>query len=326
MTPPFYDTDHTPWNAPRILVSGSVAFDTILVFEGHFRDHILPDKVHMLNVAFLAPRLEREFGGTAANIAYSLAGLGSAPVVLGAVGRDGNEQLEHMRKLDIDISGIKRIESQWTPQAFITTDLDDNQITAFHPGAMALAHEVKVSDHLPARWAIVSPNGKQAMMEHSASMRDHGIPFIFDPGQAMPMFNGDELKSMLDGAQAITVNDYECELMCQKMGLTEESLSHMVPALIVTLGALGCRVWVNGELHKIEAAAISRAVDPTGCGDAFRAGLLHGRSHGMDWIASAKLGSVLGAMKIEHSGAQNHPLDRAEIASRHEATYGIRPW
>jgi adenosine kinase len=317
---------HTPWNAPRILISGSVAYDTILVFEGHFRDHILPDKVHMINVAFLAPRLERQYGGTAANIAYSVAGLGASPVVLAAVGRDGGDQIDRMKRIGIDVSGIQRFEELWTAQAYITTDLDDNQITAFHPGAMARAHEVRVAEHLPAAIGIISPNGKQAMIDHAAGYRIKDVPFIFDPGQALPMFDGDELRGMMEGAVAVTVNDYECGLITQKTGLQEQELARLVNALIVTRGGEGCTVWVDGEAHSIPAAAISHAVDPTGCGDAFRAGLLYSRAMGKDWIASARLGSVLGAMKIEHSGAQTHVVDRKVIAERHEAAYGERPW
>jgi adenosine kinase len=317
---------HTSWNAPRILISGSVAYDTILVFEGHFKDHILADKVHMINVAFLAPRLERNYGGTAANIAYSLAGLGAHPAVLAAVGRDGDDQINRMKRIGVDVSGVMRIDELWTAQAYITTDLDDNQITAFHPGAMDRAHEVRVAGHLPAALGIISPNGRQAMIDHAESFRVNDVPFVFDPGQALPMFDGDALRGMMEGAVAVTVNDYECSMITQKTGLEESELARLVNALIVTRGGEGCTVWVDGEPHSIPAAAISHAVDPTGCGDAFRAGVLYGRSTGKDWVASARLGSVLGAMKIEHSGAQSHVVNRKVIAERYEAAYGQRPW
>jgi len=317
---------HKSWSKPRILISGSIAYDTILVFEGHFRDHILPDKVHMLNVAFLAPRLERQYGGTGANIAFTLAKLGAQPVVLGAVGRDGSDQLKRMKSLGVDISGIQQFEDHWTAQAYITTDLDDNQITAFHPGAMMHAHEVKVAGHLPAAIGIISPNGRQAMIEHAAGYRVNDVPFIFDPGQALPMFDADDLYAMMEGAVAITVNDYECGLITQKTGLTEAQIALRVPTLIVTRGGEGCSVWVDGEAHTIAATPIGQAVDPTGCGDAFRAGLLYGRANGKSWLESARLGSVMGAIKIEHSGAQSHPVERKSIALRYLDAYGERPW
>jgi len=310
----------------RVLISGSVAFDTIMVFDGYFKDHILADKVHMLNVAFLTPRLKREFGGCAANIAYNLKMLGGEPIVLATVGHDGGDYLERIAALGIDTRHIVQLNDQFTAQAFITTDLADNQIIAFHPGAMSLAHQVRASGALPAAIGIVSPNGKDAMLQHAREFRDAAVPFIFDPGQGLPMFDGSELRALLDAAQAVSVNDYEAQMLCDRTGLNETQIASRVDALVVTLGAQGSQLWTSQGCTTIAACEVSQAVDPTGCGDAYRGGLLHGLAQGMSWKQAMQLGSVLGAVKIECQGAQNHVIDRGQIAERHYKAYGDRPW
>lgn len=308
----------------RVLISGSVAYDTIMVFDGHFKDHILPDRVHMLNVSFLAPTLKREFGGCAANIAYTLKGLGGQPVVLAAVGRDGGDYVDRLAALGIDTTSVLRCEDLYTAQCFITTDLADNQITAFHPGAMSRAHEVAARG--PAAWGIVAPNGKDAMLRHAREYREAGFPWIFDPGQAMPMFSGDELRALLDGATALAVNDYESGLMAKKTGLSEAELAARVDAMIVTRGAEGSTLHHGGRTETIPPVRAREALDPTGCGDAYRGGLLHGLSSGLGWPVAARLGSVMGAMKIEHLGPQNHRVDRDAVAARYREAYGASPW
>lgn len=310
----------------RVLISGSIAYDTILVFEGHFKDHILPDRVHMLNVSFLAPRLKREYGGCAANIAYNLRALGGTPVVLATVGRDAGDYLARLESLGIDTAHVKLLQDAYTAQAFITTDLSDNQINAFHPGAMSEAHAVSAGSALPAVFGIVAPNGKQAMLDHARQFHDAAVPFVFDPGQGLPMFDGEELRRLIDIASAVAVNDYESGLLADRTGWSEAEIASRVQALVVTRGAEGAQVWTGGECHQIPACPVAVPVDPTGCGDAFRGGLLYGLALGWDWVKSARLGSVMGALKIEHQGAQNHPIDRAAVAQRFESAYGTRPW
>ena len=306
----------------RVLISGSVAYDTIMVFEGHFKDQILADRVHMLNVSFLTPRMKREFGGCAANIAFNLKALGGEPVILAAVGRDGDDYLARLRSQGIDVSQIAQIADAFTAQAFITTDLADNQITAFHPGAMSYAHQVDAAGCGAAVWGIVGPNGKDAMIGHARGMAQAGIPFIFDPGQGLPMFDGSELRALVEASSALTVNDYVCGMLAERTGLSEAQLAGMVDAMIVTRGGDGSTVYVNGAATQVKPVAISGAVDPTGCGDAYRGGLLYGLAHGWNWIKSAQLGSVLGAMKIEHHGAQNHEPTRVSVARRYSQAYG----
>lgn len=310
----------------RVLISGSVAYDTIMVFDGHFKDQILPDRVHMLNVSFLTPRLKREFGGCAANIAYNLKGIGGTPVVLAAVGRDASDYLARLESLGIDTAHVRSLHEHYTAQAFITTDLSDNQINAFHPGAMAAAHTVSAHSAMPAAFAIVAPNGKEAMLAHARQFREAGVPFVFDPGQGLPMFDGAELRGLVESATAVAVNDYEAAMLSERTGWSEAQIASRVRALVVTLGADGSQVWVDGRCTRIPACAVQATVDPTGCGDAFRGGLLYGLSNGWDWVRSARLGSVLGAIKMEHQGAQNHPLDRAVVAQRHAQAYGDLPW
>lgn len=309
----------------RVLISGSVAYDTIMVFDGYFKDHILPDRVHMLNVSFLAPSLKREFGGCAANIAYNMALLGGRPAILAAVGRDGADYVKRLASLGIDTGSVLQVDDQYSAQAFITTDLADNQITAFHPGAMGSAHRVGVGA-APAAWGIVAPNGKEAMLRHAREFAERGIPWIFDPGQALPMFAGDELRTLIEQASAVAVNDYESQLLSEKTGWDEARIAQCVDALIVTRGGDGSILHAGGSTETIAAVPASDPVDPTGCGDAFRGGLLYGLASGLGWLQSARLGSVLGAIKIEHSGPQNHRFDRGTVGERFARSYGSAPW
>jgi adenosine kinase len=309
----------------RILISGSVAYDTIMVFDGHFKDHILPDRVHMLNVAFLTPRLKREFGGCAANIAYTLRALGGEPVILATVGQDGREYLDRLTGLGIDISQIQMLPDHYTAQAFITTDMADNQITAFHPGAMAQAHQVSAVAG-PAAFGIVAPNGKDAMLRHAREFTETGVPFLFDPGQGLPMFDGPELRTIIESATAVAVNDYESRMLADRTGWSEAQIASRVKALIVTRGAEGSQVWTDGQCADVAPVPITEALDPTGCGDAYRGGLLYGLSQGWDWLRSARLGSVMGAIKIEQQGAQNHRISREAVARRYEQAYGSVAW
>ncbi len=302
-----------------VQISGSIAFDTIMVFEGRFRDHILPDQVHMLNVAFLAPQMRQEFGGCAANIAYTLRGLGQPCGLLGAVGRDGQDYLKRLDQLGIDVSSVLNADDCFSAQAFITTDLDDNQITAFHPGAMNRAGEVGLQD--PAtRLGIVSPNGKEAMLRHAREFSERKIPFIFDPGQAMPVFSADDLKQLVGQATWVAVNDYEGHMLAEKIGLSLADLATQLPGgLIVTRGNLGVDLMERSETTRVEGLVVQElfgrpAIDPTGCGDAFRGGLLYGLARGASLLDSARLGNIMGALKVVHRGAQNHRVDPANVA------------
>ena len=312
----------------RVLISGSVAYDTIMVFEGYFRDHILPDSVHMLNVAFLTPRLEREFGGCAANIAYTLSGLGGEAVVLAAIGHDGDLCLQRLEAIGADTSPVLRCPDRFTAQAFITTDLSDNQITAFHPGAMNEAHRVSVERAAlgGAAWGIVAPNGREAMLSHAREFSAAGEPWLFDPGQGLPMFDGAELRDFVESASAVAVNSYEMQMLSERTGWTEQQVASHVRALIVTLGAEGSALYANGQRTLVESLSVETPLDPTGCGDAYRAGLLYGLAEGWSWLDAARLGSVMGALKIEHQGAQSHAVDRDAVAQRYESRWGARPW
>ncbi len=306
----------------RVLISGSVAFDTIMVFDGHFKDHILADRIHMLNFSFLALELKKVYGGCAANIAFNLNALGGEPVILATVGRDADEYVAHLKSLGLDMSQVKRIEDSYTAQAFITTDIAANQITAFHPGAMNFAHQVEVPKALPAVFGIVAPNGKEAMLQHAAAFKSHKVPYIFDPGQGLPMFDGAELRQLVSDASAIAVNDYESKQLAEKTGWSEPQLASQVAVMLVTRGGEGSTLHEQGKTHMIAPVAISKAVDPTGCGDAYRGGLLHALAKGRSWLEAAQLGSVMGAIKIEHSGPQNHRIDRDQVLSRYAAAYG----
>jgi adenosine kinase len=308
----------------RVLISGSVAFDTIMVFDGHFKDHILPDRVHMLNLAFLTHDLKKVYGGCAANIAYNLRALGGEPVILATVGKDADDYLTYLNSSGFDLSLVQKLDDSFTAQAFITTDLSDNQITAFHPGAMNFAHRIDASKALPAAFGIVAPNGKEAMLQHAAAFKRCQVPFIFDPGQGLPMFDGAELRDLIDAADAVAVNDYESKQLAEKTGWSESELAGKVGVMLVTRGGEGSTLYQQGQTHAIAPVAIGKALDPTGCGDAYRGGLLYGLASGRTWLESAQLGSVMGAIKIEHQGPQNHPIEHAEVTRRYLAAYPMQ--
>ena len=308
------------------LICGSIAFDSIMVFRGRFKDHILPDKVHILNVAFLVPQLRREFGGTAGNIAYSLKLLGGDPLPMATVGSDAAAYLDRLDAFGIDRRHVREVAGSYTAQAFITTDLDDNQITAFHPGAMSHAHLNEVPRDGSVRLGIVAPDGREGMIAHAAQFAEQGIPFVFDPGQGLPMFDAAELETFLGLARYAVFNDYEAQLVAEKTGRPIAELARQVEALIVTRGAHGSEIHLGERVLRVPAANTRRIVDPTGCGDAYRAGLLFGLAAGMDWETTGRLASVMGALKIEHGGAQNHAADRDGIGERFRESFGYRPW
>jgi len=315
--------------AKAVMISGSIAFDFIMLFDGRFREHILPDRIHVLNLAFLAPQLQRQDGGCAANIGYTLAGLGGWARLLGSVGSDARDYLERLAMLGLDLESVTSFDDCYSAQAFITTDLEANQITAFHPGAMNRAHEINVREAIvackPCGWGIVAPNGKQAMIDHAAVFAQEGLRFIFDPGQGLPMFTGEELLRLIHQADALIVNDYEASMLMQKTGLDETELSRALSALVITRGAQGCRLIRQGQLTEFQAAPAAQVVDPTGCGDAFRGAVLYALSLGCDWEDAIRLGTILGSVKVEHAGAQNHPIDRDRIADRWREHFDHEP-
>ena len=308
------------------LVTGSIAYDTIMVFPDRFKNHLLADQLHILNVCFLTPEMRREYGGTAGNIGYNLRLLGGEPLVMATVGEDIQPYLGRLEKLGISTRLLKTIRGQFTAQAFITTDLDDNQITAFHPGAMNHSHENRIDAKLGATLAIIGPDGKDGMQQHARECARHGIPFVFDPGQGLPMFSPTELAELVGLADYVAVNDYEGKLLQEKTGRALEDLAKRVKALVVTLGAKGSLVYAAGRRHEIPCVKADKLVDPTGCGDAYRAGLLYGLANGWDWPSTARLGAVMGAVKIAQRGAQNHALSRDEIEDRFKAAFGFNPW
>ena len=298
------------------LICGSYAYDTIMVFHDKFKNHILPDKVHMLNVSFLVPDMRREFGGCAGNIAYNLKLLGGDPLPMATVGSDFAPYAEWMDKCEISRDHIKVISDCYTGQAFITTDLDDNQITAFHPGAMSMSHENHVADAATATIGIVSPDGRDGMIEHAKEFAEAGVPFIFDPGQGMPMFDGEDLMRFVEQANWVTVNDYEMEMLQQRTGKSPHEIAERVDALIVTLGGEGSHIYVKDKRIEIPPIKTSQLADPTGCGDAYRAGLLYGLMNEMDWETTGRLASLAGGIKIEHHGTQQHRYNRDEFDAR----------
>jgi adenosine kinase len=306
----------------RTLICGSMAFDTIMVFHDRFKNHILPEKIHILNVAFLVPDMRREFGGCAGNIAYNLKLLGGEPVIMATVGDDFAAYTGRLDKLAIEIGHIRQIGGSYTAQAFITTDLDDNQITAFHPGAMNFSHENEVGQASGVKLGIVAPDGRQGMLDHARQFHEAGIPFIFDPGQGLPMFSGVELQDFIGLADYVAVNDYEAQLLQERTGRSLEKIAPDVKALIVTLGAKGSRIYADGQVHEIAPAKAHAIMDPTGCGDAYRAGLMYGMLKGYDWPTAARLAGLIGAIKIAHRGGQNHHFSFDEVAEQFKAEYG----
>jgi adenosine kinase len=305
------------------LICGSVAYDTILQFQDRFKSHILPDKIHILNVSFLVPEMRREFGGCAANVAYSLQLLGDTGVPMATAGQDFAPYRERMAAQGIAVDHIRVVDGTFTAQAFITTDLDDNQITAFHPGAMQHAHLNKVSDAGSGiALGLVAPDGRQAMIEHAAQFAAAKIPFIFDPGQGMPLFDGDELKTFIAQARWVAVNDYEWGLLQQKTGFTASDITAQVEALVVTRGAEGSVIYTPGRTITVPCARPEALIDPTGCGDAYRAGLIHGLLGGLDWETTGRVASLMGAIKIESRGPQNHSFTREQFDRRYLDNFG----
>jgi adenosine kinase len=308
---------------PTALICGSVAYDTILVFPDRFQNHLLPDKLHTLNVSFLVPEMRREFGGCAANIAYGLHLLGDRGIAMATAGHDFTLYRERMVSQGLSVEHIRGVDDTFTAQAFITTDLDNNQITAFHPGAMQFAHLNKITDAgAGITLGIVAPDGRQAMIEHAAQFHAASIPFIFDPGQGMPMFGGDELKTFIRQARWLALNDYEWGMLQQKTGLTVEQVASQVEALVITMGAEGSIIYTAGRTLRIPSAKPKAVIDPTGCGDAYRAGLIHGLLRGLDWETIGRTASLMGAIKIESRGPQNHRFTRTEFDQRYRDNFG----
>lgn len=308
--------------ARKTVICGSLAYDNIMLFRGRFGDHILPDKVHILNVAFEVPEFRREFGGCAGNIAYNLALLGDNPQMLAAAGSDFAPYRRRIEELGMDTALIGELPETLTAQAYIVTDLDDNQITAFHPGAMNHAHRLRLPQDTGAAMGLISPDGRQAMLEHAAQMRDAGMPFLFDPGQGLPNFNGSELREFVRMAHWVAVNSYEEEMLMRKTGWGRERMCRETRAWIVTEGAQGARIHHAGECEKIPPARVREVRDPTGCGDAFRAGLAYGIVRGWNWRDSGRLAALLGALKVECAGTQNHHFDRTQLTQRFAENYG----
>ncbi|MCP5275583.1 MAG: carbohydrate kinase family protein [Burkholderiales bacterium] len=308
----------------RTLICGSIAYDNIMVFPDHFKNHILPEKIHVLNVAFLVPEMRREFGGCAGNIAYNLKMLGGEPVMMATVGDDIQPYFERFDRLGLDQSCVLHVKDTFTAQAFITTDLDDNQITAFHPGAMNFSHLNSVNDASQIKLGIIAPDGRDGMMQHAHEFHTAGIPFIFDPGQGLPMFNGEELAGFINKADYIAVNDYEGQLLQERTGLSLEAIAAKTKALIVTLGAEGSVIYSDNKQIKIPSVKPTEVVDPTGCGDAYRAGLIYGIVNDMDWQSAGQLGSLMGALKIAQRGGQNHHFSRDEIDQHYFENFSSR--
>ncbi|HET7134969.1 MAG TPA: carbohydrate kinase family protein [Casimicrobiaceae bacterium] len=310
----------------RTLICGSLAFDTIMVFRDRFARHILPEQTHTLSVAFQVSDMRREWGGCAGNIAYNLHAIGGDAVVMGTLGRDGTTYQARLNELGIASDGVLRIDDEYTAQAFIITDLDDNQITAFHPGAMNLSERCKVSDVADVALGIVAPDGKAGMQSHATDFAARRIPFLFDPGQGLPLFSRDELGTLIEQATYVAVNDYEGKMLSELTALPLEAIAERVDALIVTHGAEGSTIHARGETYAIAPVTGDALVDPTGCGDAYRAGLLHGIASGWDWQRTGQLASVLGSIKIASRGGQNHAIDRDIVAKRYRAAFGDAPW
>jgi len=306
----------------RILICGSIAYDNIMVFRGRFREHILPEQIHILNVAFLVPELRREFGGCAGNIAYNLKLLGSDPLVMGTVGDDSLLYFERLERLGIKLDFVRQVPNTLTAQAFITTDLDDNQITAFHPGAMNHSHLNNITGELDVGLAIIAPDGREGMLQHARELARLGIPFMFDPGQGLPMFSGEELLAFVEQATYVAVNDYEGRMLEERTGRKLGDMAQKLKALILTRGAEGSIIYANGQRIEIPCVRAAEVVDPTGCGDAYRAGLLYGLAAGFDWPKTGRLAALMGAIKIAARGGQNHSLSLEEIKKLFRRNFG----
>ncbi len=305
-----------------VLICGSIAYDTIMVFDGRFGDHILPDRVHSLSVGFVVPSLRRNYGGCGGNIAYNARLLGLEVRLLGAAGDDFAEYGAWLERHGVDLKHVRVFPGTYTAQAYITTDIDANQITAFHPGAMSLAHEIAIPADGSVKLAIVAPDGRAAMVSHARSLAAAGVPFLFDPGQNLPLFDGDDLKAFMDQASWLVVNDYEAALVEERTGLAPEAIGARLEAYIVTRGAQGSTIYAGGVRHDIPPVLAESIADPTGCGDAYRAGLIYGLSHGLGWETTGRIASLMGAVKIAHHGTQNHSPDLAELRRRYAVAYG----
>ena len=313
-------------DSPRTLICGSLAYDTIMVFRDRFARHILPEQVHLLSVSFQIGEMRREWGGCAGNIAYNLQGLGGAPVVMATLGDDGAPYRDRMTKLHIAQDGVRTVAGSFTAQAFIITDLDDNQITAFHPGAMNSSHENNVGDVAGIALGIVAPDGRDGMRSHVEQFANANIPFIFDPGQGLPLFSGPELLEMVDASTFVAVNDYEGRLLAERTGESLDGLARRVDAVIETLGGEGSRIRIGGRVLEIPAVPPSALIDPTGCGDAYRAGLLYGIAHDLPWEKTGRLAALMGAHKIASRGGQNHTVEREAIARDYYQAFGEYVW
>jgi len=306
------------------LICGSLAFDKIMQYHGRFAETLLADQLHRVNVSFLVPTLRTEYGGCSANIAYNLKLLGGEPLIMATLGQDGADYLERLRNFGIETRAIKTIPDAYTAQCFVTADQDNNQINAFHPGAMQFSHENKVADQGLLRVAIIAPDGRDGMLQHARDCAAQGLPFMFDPGQQLPMFSGEELLAFIGQATYLAANDYEFEMVMDRTGLTLDEIAARLDALIVTRGEKGSEIYAGGQRHDIPAVPASAVVDPTGCGDAYRAGLLFGIAQGYDWPTTGRLASLLGSIKIAHQGGQNHSFTASEIADKFESAFGYR--
>ena len=306
-----------------VLICGSLAYDNIMVFPDRFRNHILPEQIHILNVAFLVPELRREYGGCAGNIAYSLNLLGGEALIMATVGDDAPTYLERLDQLGLSRTHVRHVHGTFTAQAFITTDLDDNQITAFHPGAMSFSHLNKVEQAAGVTLGIVAPDGREGMLQHARDFAAQGIPFVFDPGQGLPMFDGAELMEFMRLADYACFNDYEAKMLSERCGRSIEDLAKNVQALVVTRGGEGSVIFAQGQRFDIACVQADEVVDPTGCGDAYRAGLLYGISSGFDWPTTGQLASLMGSLKIAHRGGQNHAFQREQIGERYRQVFGV---
>ena len=306
-----------------VLITGSLAYDTIMVFPDSFKNHIIPEKVHILNVCFLVPEMRKEFGGCAGNIAYNLHLLGEDALPMATVGEDFKPYRKWLKKSGLNTDCIVVVDDTFTAQAYLTTDMDDNQIIAFHPGAMNEAHRNTITDALDISLAIIAPDGKQAMIEHAEQLHALGTPFFFDPGQGLPMFDETELKRFIEIADYVVVNDYESEMLAQNSKLSIDAIAEQLNALIITRGGKGAEIYNNDDKIDIPVAPIGKAVDPTGCGDAFRAGLLYGVKHQLDWETTGRMAALLGAIKIENHGTQNHHFTPEEFSQRYTDSFGV---
>ncbi len=306
----------------RTLICGSLAFDNIMVFEDEFQNHILPDQIHKLNISFMVPTLSKVFGGVAGNIAYNLKMIGGEPVPMGMVGSDFDIYRQRLRSLGISLEAVKEKEGYFTPQAYITTDMKNNQITAFHPGAMNFSHENDVQDYPDIAIGIVGPDGRDGMIKHANGFAAADIPFMFDPGQAMPLFNGDDLRQFIDQAKWMAVNDYEYELVHDRTGMDAREIARHLDALVVTRGEKGSEIYTDGTMYHIPVVRAERVVDPTGCGDAYRAGLLFGLTQGLDYQTTGRIASLMGSIKIATAGTQNHYISKKDFRARFKQEFG----